>query len=181
VRAGIDARFGRGASGLFATAYAADDLAAVMRALRLGKVDLYGDSYGTYFVQDFIARHPGMLHSVVLDSAYPRRGTDLWYASSGVAARAALETVSPGSVGRLSALLARVRATPLTGATRDADESVLAVRVDPRGLAEMVQDSGSDPVILRELDASVRAALAGDEVPTAAARRSGRLVEPHGW
>ena len=54
----IDARYGRGASALFATAYAVDDLAAVMRALKLGKVDLYGDSYGTFFVQDFIARHP---------------------------------------------------------------------------------------------------------------------------
>ncbi len=31
----------------------------MIRALRLGKVDLYGDSYGTFFVQDFIARHPG--------------------------------------------------------------------------------------------------------------------------
>ena len=71
----IDARFGRGARDLFATAYAVDDLAAVIRALRLGKVDLYGDSYGSYFVQDFIARHPRLLHSVVLDSAYPRRDT----------------------------------------------------------------------------------------------------------
>jgi pimeloyl-ACP methyl ester carboxylesterase len=161
----IDARFGRGASGLFATAYAADDLAAIVRALRLGKVDLYGDSYGTYFVQDFIARHPGLLHSVVLDSAYPRRDTDPWYASSGTAARAALETVSPGSVERLGALLARVRARPLSGRTKDADGSSLEVRVDPRALADMVQDSASDPVVLRELDASVRAALAGDDVP----------------
>ena len=161
----IDTRFGRGASGLFATAYAADDLAAVMRALRLGKVDLYGDSYGTYFVQDFIARHPGMLHSVVLDSAYPRRDTDPWYASSGAAARAALETVSPGSLARLGASLAQVRTKPLTGETKDADGSALDVRVDPRALADMVQDSGSDPVILRELDASIVAALAGDHVP----------------
>jgi pimeloyl-ACP methyl ester carboxylesterase len=161
----IDTRFGRGARDLFATAYAADDLAAVMRALRLGKADLYGDSYGTYFVQDFIARHPGMLHSVVLDSVYPRRGTDPWYASSGAAARVALETVSPGSVARLGALLARVRATPLTGRTDDADGSALEVRVDPRALADMVQDSGSDPVILRELDAAVVAALVGDDVP----------------
>ena len=54
----IDARYGRGAHSYFATAYAADDLAAVLRALKLGKVDLYGDSYGTFFVQEFIARHP---------------------------------------------------------------------------------------------------------------------------
>ena len=44
-----------------ATAYAADDLAAVMRALELGKVDLYGDSYGTFFVQEFVARLPFLL------------------------------------------------------------------------------------------------------------------------
>ena len=39
------------------------------------------------------------------------------------------------------------------------------MRVDPRALVDLVQDSASDPVILRELDASVRAALAGDDVP----------------
>src|SRR3954453_18014587 len=161
----IDARYGRGAHSSFATAYAADDLAAVMRALRLGKADLYGDSYGTFFVQEFIARHPSALHSVILDSAYPRRDLDPWYASSGAAARAALETVSPGSVARLGELLARVRSAPVAGTTRDADTSVLQVRVDPRVLADMVQDSASDPVTLRELDASVRAALAGDDAP----------------
>ena len=54
----------------------------------------------------------------------------------------------------------------MIGATRDADTSIIeSVRVDPRVLADMVQDSASDPVTLRELDASVRAALAGDDVP----------------
>ena len=33
--------------------------AAVIRALGYDEIDLYGDSYGTYFVQDFAARHPG--------------------------------------------------------------------------------------------------------------------------
>jgi pimeloyl-ACP methyl ester carboxylesterase len=127
---------------------------------------LYGDSYGSFFVQDFMARHPAVLSSVVLDSAYPRRDLDPWYASSGAAARVALEKVSPGSVARLGELLARVRVTPIMGDARDADTSFLGgVRVDPRVLADMVQDSASDPVTLRELDASVRAALAGDDVP----------------
>jgi len=105
----IDARYGRDAHSYFATAYAADDLAAVLRALKLGKVDLYGDSYGTFFVQEYIARHPSTLHSVILDSAYPRRDLDPWYASSGAAARGALETVSPGSVARLGAMLSQLR------------------------------------------------------------------------
>ena len=46
----IDKQFGPHATDLFATAYAVDDLAAVIRALGLGKVDMYGDSYGTFFV-----------------------------------------------------------------------------------------------------------------------------------
>ncbi|HEY6887027.1 MAG TPA: alpha/beta hydrolase [Solirubrobacter sp.] len=108
----IDARYGHGAHSFFATAYAADDLAAVLGALRLKQVDLYGDSYGTFFVQDYMARHPLTLHSVILDSAYARRDLDPWYASSGAAARNALETVSPGSVLRLGVLLDRVRAAP---------------------------------------------------------------------
>ena len=45
-------------SDLYATAYAAEDLAAVIRALGVAPVDLYGDSYGTFLVQSFMARHP---------------------------------------------------------------------------------------------------------------------------
>lgn len=159
----IERRYGD--PSLFATAYAVDDLAAVIRALRLGKVDLYGDSYGTYFVQDFVARHPSMLHSVTLDSAYPRRDTDPWYASSAVTVRSALETVAAGSVARLDQLLQRVRVQPMAGQTEDADGAILHVKVDSRALSDLVQDSASDPVILRELNAAVVAALAGDKVP----------------
>jgi pimeloyl-ACP methyl ester carboxylesterase len=144
----IDRTFGPHATDLFATAYAVDDLAAVIRGLGLGKVDMYGDSYGTFFVQHFVARHPEALHSVVLDSAYSPRDLDPWYASSGAAARTALEIVSPGSVERLTRLL-----------------TALPSGISVREVADMIQDSASDPVILRELDASVRAALAGDTVP----------------
>ncbi len=147
-----------------------------MGALKLPPVDLYGDSYGTYFTQSFMARHPGRLHSVVLDSSYPARDTDPWYASSGETARAAMDAVcardkgcssaAPGSASaRLALLLARLRSTPLTGSTLDADGSKVSARVDVRAVADMVQDAGSDPVIYRELDASVRAALAGDPAP----------------
>ena len=39
------------------------------------------------------------------------------------------------------------------------------MRVDPRALADLVQATASDPLTLRELDASITAALAGDNVP----------------
>jgi pimeloyl-ACP methyl ester carboxylesterase len=52
------------ASDLYTTADAARDVALLLRRLEVGKVDLYGDSYGTYFSQVFTARYGGMLRSV---------------------------------------------------------------------------------------------------------------------
>jgi pimeloyl-ACP methyl ester carboxylesterase len=166
----------RHAADFYATAYAVDDLSAVMRKLRLGRVDLYGDSYGTWFAQSFMARHPGRLHSVILDSAYPVRGLDPWYASSGAAARGAMDAVCTRDIAcaglgggsataRLGQLVARVRQQPIEGDTRDADDSKAHVTVDVRALVDLVQDAGSDPIVYRELDASVRAALGGDPAP----------------
>ncbi len=163
------------AADLFGTAYAVEDLAAVMGRLRLGRVDLYGDSYGTWFVQSFIARHPERLHSVTLDSAYPVRGLDPWYASSGPVARSAVDAVcardpgcaaAPGSaLARLRQLLAVVRRASIAGTTRGADGARVRAQVTVRTLVDFVQDAASDPVIYRELDTSVRAALAGDRAP----------------
>ena len=55
-------------SDLYGTANAARDLAEVLAALRTGRVDLYGDSYGSYFAQTFAARYPARLRSVTLDA-----------------------------------------------------------------------------------------------------------------
>jgi len=61
----------------YTTAEAATDLEAVRRALGLGRVFLYGDSYGTLFGQAYAVRYPGSLRGLVLDSAYP--GDDPYY------------------------------------------------------------------------------------------------------
>ncbi|HYJ23246.1 MAG TPA: alpha/beta fold hydrolase [Solirubrobacterales bacterium] len=61
----------------YTTAEAAHDLEVVRRALGLGKVFLYGDSYGTLFGQAYAVRYPGSLRGLVLDSAYP--GDDPYY------------------------------------------------------------------------------------------------------
>ncbi|MDP9064990.1 MAG: alpha/beta hydrolase, partial [Pseudomonadota bacterium] len=68
------------AAPLYSTAYAADDLDAILEALAVRRIDLYGDSYGTYFEQVFALRHPARLRSLVLDGAYPLSGPDYaWY------------------------------------------------------------------------------------------------------
>ena len=149
-----------------------------MGALKLAPVDLYGDSYGTYFAQSFMARHPGRLHSVVLDSVVPGArprplvrvvGRDRARRARRSSARAtrAAPRAAPGSASGAARAAAgrRCAAAPITGSTRDADGSKVRARVDARAVVDMVQDAGSDPVIYRELDASVRAALAGDPSP----------------
>ena len=42
-------------------------------------IDLYGDSYGTFFAQAFAVRHPDRVRTVVLDAAYPVDDQDPWY------------------------------------------------------------------------------------------------------
>jgi pimeloyl-ACP methyl ester carboxylesterase len=56
---------------------AADDMNQLRRALGLGKIFFYGDSYGTFFGQAYAVRHPGTLRGLILDSAYP--GNDPYY------------------------------------------------------------------------------------------------------
>src|SRR3984957_17893887 len=77
------------ASDLFNTAYSARDVAGVLRALRLGRVDLYGDSYGSWFAQVFASRYPGRLRSVTLDSTYQVLRLDPWYTTTVLTARRA--------------------------------------------------------------------------------------------
>src|SRR3954447_16556396 len=57
--------------GLYGTAAAADDLDAVRAALSLDKLDLWGDSYGTFLMPIYAARHPEHVRSIVLDGALP--------------------------------------------------------------------------------------------------------------
>lgn len=69
----------------YTTGETAADLEAVRRALGLGRITLYGDSYGTLFGQAYAARYPDSLRALVLDSAYP--GDDPYYRTLLPAAR----------------------------------------------------------------------------------------------
>ncbi|HET6829907.1 MAG TPA: alpha/beta hydrolase [Solirubrobacterales bacterium] len=68
--------------GSYRTAAAADDIDDVLTALGYGRVQMYGDSYGTYLAQSYAFRHGDRLRALVLDSAYPVRGEDPWYAGN---------------------------------------------------------------------------------------------------
>lgn len=158
------------ASDLYTTANAARDVALLLHRLRTGRVDFYGDSYGTFFGQVLTARYANMLRSVTLDAAYPVSGKDPFYPQTILTARRAFDIsclrsvachrAAPGSVwARLSALAAYLRRHPLTGRTRDPFGDKLTERVTTIKLSEMVNDAGSDSGVYRELDAAGRALL----------------------
>ncbi len=54
------------------TAAAADDFEDVRSALGIDRVDLLGDSHGTYLMTTLVARHPEHVDSVVLSGAFER-------------------------------------------------------------------------------------------------------------
>ena len=56
---------------LYGSAAVADDIDAVRAALGIDKLDLWGDSYGTFLMPVYAARHPEHVRSIVLDGAFP--------------------------------------------------------------------------------------------------------------
>ncbi len=159
----------------YTTALAADDTAAVIRRLGLDDVDLYGDSYGTFFQQVFAGRHPGLVRSVVLDSAYPTYGENGWYPTQGPAMRRAFTAACDRSadcreagapfLDELKAVLREVRDRPWRGKAFDPDGRRIRVTVDASTLVTTAFGSTYVPTGYRELTAALRNALAGDRAP----------------
>ena len=159
----------------YTTARSADDLAAVVRRLGLGRVDLYGDSYGTFFAQVFAGRHGDQLRSIVLDSAYPTFGETGWYPTQGPAMRSSFRTAcrrspacrghGPGVDQVLRRVLRDVRRHPWHGVSHDGDGRRAKVTVNPENLALVAFDATYGPYFYRELTAALRSALHGDRVP----------------
>ncbi len=163
-------------SALYSTAYAADDLAAILEALAVGPVDLYGDSYGTYFEQVFAVRHPRALRSVVLDGAYPLNGPDYpWYPTYAPAMRAKFDLACrrsascarlPGnSLDRIQPVLEELRRAPFSAHAFDADGRERNFQANASRLAIVMFGSAPALATIKELDAAARAFQADDRVP----------------
>ncbi len=165
------------ASDLFTSALAANDMAAIIEALGIQKVDLYGDSYGSFFAQTFASRYPGLIRSVVLDSTYETQDLDPWYRSSidnmptdyDIACSrspACAEYAMHGAWSDIEALARRLREAPITGSVPGPNGVVEPVTMNVVGLVDLTNDGAGDPDIYRDLDAAARALLAsGDPDP----------------
>jgi pimeloyl-ACP methyl ester carboxylesterase len=161
---------------LYSTVYAVDDLAAIVDALGLGKIDLYGNSYGTYFEQTFAARHPDALRSLVLDGAYPLAAPDYaWYPTYAPAMRDKFNLACarspecsqlPGtSLDHIMPALDELRRVPFSARAYDIDGREHRFAADAPHLAIAMMGGAPSLTTVREIDAAARAFTDGDRLP----------------
>ncbi len=195
VRAGRCAAELGPARDLYDTHQAVEDVADVLAALHVadGTVDLYGDSYGTYFSQAFATRHPEYLRSLVLDGAYPTPGTDPLFSDLATATQRALRIAwcrrNPACadpVVIVAGFVAELRQRPIVGYARDADGTRVRVRVDETAVSGMIQSGYWNLPMYRDLIAAFEAYAAGDDRPLlrlAAETRevNGGGADPRSW
>lgn len=154
---------------LYGSGLAADDLAAVLDALDIPIINLYGDSYGTWFSQTFAGLHPDRLRSVVLDSAYPVKGQSPWYPEIAPTMRFAFDAAckrSPtcddlkgNSMHRIELLLESLRAQPFSGYAHDGNGVLRHVDANASTLGYLMVGNATTSVVYRELDPAASAYL----------------------
>ena len=156
----------------YGTGDAVEDVAAVLDALRIAKVDLYGDSYGTYAAQAFAARHGDRLRSIVLDGAYPVPGTDPALGDLAEATQRALRVVceqmsgcDEDPIAVLQRLRDRLRARPLTARGLNTEGERVRVRLDEASLAALIQSGYVNFPMYRDIYGAARSFEAGDRAP----------------
>jgi pimeloyl-ACP methyl ester carboxylesterase len=153
----------------YGSAIAADDLADVLDHLHTRKIDLYGDSYGTFFSQAFAARYPERVRTMTLDAAYFVGGANPWYPDTNRAVRDAFTFAcdrSPTCAGRPGSTMERwrklvrfVRAHPIRGVASNAYGEDGPITINVNKLIWLATGAGYVNTLYREFDAAARAAL----------------------
>ena len=168
-------------SDLYTSAAAARDLKAVLDSIGVTQIDLYGDSYGSFFSQAFAVRYPALLRTLVLDATYPISNLDPLYRTSATRLRENLALfcarslatcpTTPGDmVGLVDRVLARIRANPVTTIAPDGTGRETTVVFTPRKVLDVLLYTDGTPGWIREAPAALAAFLAGNPRPL------GRLV-----
>ncbi len=155
---------------MYGSVAVADDFDAPRAALGLNVLDLWGESYGTYLMPVYAARHPAHVRSMVFSGAYPI-DFDPWGRDRLGAARRGLRLVCArtraclgGAVLRdIAALATRLRRQPKT-ITITAGAQRFRTRFDEGALAALVYTGGAAE-FFGTLPAAVASARAGDIAP----------------
>jgi pimeloyl-ACP methyl ester carboxylesterase len=151
----------------YGSAAVADDIEAVRQSLNLTKLDLWGDSYGTFLMPVYAARHPEHVRSIVLDGAFPIDsdpwGRDVLAGMRRVIARVCRSSdrcSGQGVLRGVERLALRLRQRPVIYRAYTPGGRI-RITLDERELANLVF-GGGDPEVYGFLPAAVNAALDGD-------------------
>jgi pimeloyl-ACP methyl ester carboxylesterase len=157
----------RARAGLYGSAAAADDIDAVRATLNVDKLDLWGDSYGTFLMPVYAARHPEHVRSIVLDGAFPIAsdpwGRDVLHGVRrviGLVCRRTHRCSGRRVLAQIERLAGRLRRHPLTF-TAQSPIGPVSMTLGERELAN-VTFGGGDPEVYGVLPAAVDAALHHD-------------------
>src|SRR4051812_2160525 len=158
----------------YTSAATADDIDAVRAHLGIRRLDLLGESYGSYLMTVYAQRHPNHVRSIVLSSAYPL-AFDMWARPNARAVARAIRLMcqrsagacdGPRTLNQLSQVARLLREHPISYRVEgEAEPRVL----DETALAGIVFDAGTN---LGLLPAVLRAVLAGDHPPLIAAAQA---------
>ncbi len=139
----------------YTTAETVQDIEVVRKRLGLGKVFLYGDSYGTFQGQAYASRFQDRLRGLILDSAYP--GKDPYYRTLYPAGRKGLRITCRRDPG--------CRGDPFARFTRVVRRLHAAGRPTNDLLSFLLQAGTLAPLSYRNLDAADALYLKGHRRP----------------
>ena len=167
----------------YGTAAVADDFEAVRAAIGVDRLDLWGNSYGTYLMPVYAARHPEHVRSMVLSAAYPTE-FDPWGRDRAAATRRAIGLICARTHGcqadavlrDVAALATRLRHHPVTFDVA-VDAKHLRGRLDETTLATLAY---SGPYGLAQLPAIAASGRAGDLAPLRRVTETKLLTEAYG-
>ena len=153
----------------YATRDHAEDIESVRKALGLGKIGLYGVSYGTKLALAYALAHPGNVDRIVLDSVVPPTYPDpfdrpVLQEMGGTLNTFCAQDRCAGATTSYAADVAtvanRLEAKPVTGRITVAG-GTRSVSMNGEDLISVIIDSDLNPGLAAELPAAVRAARAG--------------------
>lgn len=178
----------------YATTQASEDLEAFLDYLGADRVDLYGESYGTQYVQTFAAAHPDRIKALFLDGpvdlvpgaiAYYTEGARAFedtllqtLAACRTTAACRLDTSGGDPLAAYDALAAKLAAGPITYLFPND-----AGRFTPRHLTATDLENAAEGYAYSPFDRSqflrdLSAASKGDYVPLARAALDAIAVDP---
>jgi pimeloyl-ACP methyl ester carboxylesterase len=161
----------------FTTVDAAEDLDAVRQALGYETLNLFGSSYGTRVVLEYLRRYSPHVRSAMLWGVVsPEFQRPLWYPRDGQAAfdRLVAECAQEGTCRRafpaitieLRQLLARLDTTPVPITLTDpGTQREFATTITSAGVAQAIWSSLAEPDRARQLPLVIHAAAEGNYGP----------------